>query len=266
MTLDQLATLQERFVRALDADSAASVLPDGWCNGHGDDWQRFSRYRKGLWQHQVQSLGLTFPVLTALVGEDFLRTLAYDFGRVHPSRHPDLSLFGEHLPGFLTHYPAARDYPYFAEIAALEWAVHCSARTEEIVALSALDLAVLKPEQIDGRRLSLHAGCALLHSEWPIAALWQAHVEHAQVLPALQSGSYVTLVYRQGWHARVRPVSPWEAAALSLFIAGATLGEALLAAQAQWATTRPAAATALIDSAALLSRWLGEALLIATED
>ncbi|VVQ25037.1 hypothetical protein PS925_05652 [Pseudomonas fluorescens] len=264
MTLEQLAALQASFAQALDASPSAATLPHGWFNGDADDWRRFSRYRSGLWQHQAQSLALTYPVLQALVGEDFLRTLAYDYGREYPSRHPDLSRFGEHLPAYLADYPATREYPYLPAMAALEWAVHCAARAEDAVALNTRDLAAMSSEQIDAQHLTLHAGCALLHSEWSIASLWNAHVDPAQAFPDLQPGRYCALVYRHGWQVKVREVDPAEAAALARFRDRASLGEALLAAQAQLADESPV--SGLIDSAALLTRWLNEAVLIAVDN
>lgn len=265
MTLEQLAALQVAFVQALDAPPATAQLPHGWFEGRAQDWRRFSRYRNGLWQHQAQSLKLTYPVLTALAGEEFLHCLACDYGRAHPSRHPDLSLFGEQLATFLADYPGTVDYPYFAEMAELEWAVHCCARAAETVCLNAPALAGMSGGQVSTLRLALSPGCMLLPSEWPTAAVWQAHVEQAATLPALRRGRCFTLVYRQGWQVKVRPVEPDEAAALSLFSTTATLGEALLAAQTQRADACSAAPT-MIDSAALLRRWLNEALLVVVED
>jgi len=262
MTLEELAALQLGFTQALDCPASSPVLPQGWLRADAPaNVRRFARYRSGLWRHQEQSLALTYPVINALVGDDFFRTLAYAYGRRHPSSHPDLGMFGEHLATFLGDYLPVAPYPYFAAVASLEWAIHCASRASEATALNVQALAQMGEQALDVQRFGLSPGCRLLTSEWPTVAIWTAHRGDGQRLPSVSRRACSALVYRSGWSVEVREVEAWERAALVRLFEHATLGEALLAAQEQYATSP--GATALVDSAALVARWLSDALLVA---
>lgn len=261
MTREELASLQADFVASLDDSSAPAILPQGWFDAaSADDLQRFSRYRSALLQHQERPLALTYPVIKALVGDEFFRTLAHAYGQRYPSRQADLKTFGAQFAVFLNDYSAVHAYPYFADVAALEWSVQCAAFAADAVALSAGELAALSSSQLDAQRLTLHPGCSLLHSDWPCAALWTAHVTPGQAFPDLQAKHRTTLVYRIGWVVKVRELNPCEAAGLICLSGGASLSEALLAAQARFAEANRS--SRLIDSAALVTRWLNDALLV----
>ncbi|MGE7958093.1 putative DNA-binding domain-containing protein [Pseudomonas sp. NPDC089530] len=261
MTLEELAALQLSFTEALDCSSSSPVLPQGWLEtATASDRRRFARYRSGLWRHQEQSLALTYPVIKALVGDDFFRTLAGAYGRRYPSRHPDLGMFGERLATFLGEYLPVASYPYFAAVASLEWAIHCASRAGEATALNAQALSALSAQELDVQRFTLSPGSALLTSEWPVVAIWAAHRHDGQRMPPVNRCACTALVYRKGWNVEVREIESWEGAALVRLLEGATLGEALLSAQERYSTSE--AATQLVDSAALVARWLSDALLV----
>jgi hypothetical protein len=261
MTREELAALQISFTQALDSSSSPSALPQGWLEtASAGDRRRFARYRSGLWRHQEQSLALTYPVIKALVGDHFFRSLAYDYGRRYPSRHPDLGMFGERLPTFLDQYPSVAPYPYFAAVASLEWALHLASHARKATALDPRSLATMSSAELDIQRFTLSPGCGLLPCEWPVVKIWAAHRQQSQPLPSVNRHACTALVYRNGWSVEAREVEPWEAAALERLAQGTTLGEALIAAQERYsALGQPQ----LVDSATLVTRWLNDGLLTA---
>ncbi|MDO7899056.1 HvfC/BufC N-terminal domain-containing protein [Pseudomonas citrulli] len=261
MTREELAALQVSFTQALDDSPSSSVLPHGWLEtASAGDQRRFARYRSGLWRHQEQSLALTYPVIKALVGDPFFRSLAYAYGRRHPSRHPDLGLFGERLPMFLEHYAPVAPYPYFAAVASLEWLIHLASHARDATALDPRALAAMSSAELDVQRFTLPPSCGLLPCQWPVVAIWSAHRQQGQPLPSVNRYACTVLVYRNGWNVEAREVEPWEAAALERLAEGTTLGDALIAAQACYgARGQPQ----LVDSAALVTRWLNDGLLVA---
>ncbi|WP_338473673.1 DNA-binding domain-containing protein [Pseudomonas sp. MS646] len=261
MTREELAALQLGFTQALDDCSSPPALPPGWLEtASAGNQRRFARYRSGLWRHQEQSLALTYPVIKALVGDPFFRSLAYEYGRRYPSQHPDLGMFGERLPSFLEHYGPVAPYPYFAAVASLEWVIHLAAAARDATPLGPHALAAMSSAELDSQRFTLPPSCRLLPCEWPVVAIWSAHRRQGQPLPSVNRHACTALVYRNGWNVEAREVEPWEAAALERLAQGATLGEALLAAQACYGAQGQAH---LVDSAALLTRWLNDGLLTA---
>jgi uncharacterized protein (UPF0276 family) len=192
---------------------------------------RLARYRGNLGATWDKTLAAVFPVLQRLVGEEFFSALARAFGHAHPSESGDLNVFGMHFADFLTTFPHVAAYPYFPDMARLEWALHRAHYAGDAEPLSASDLTQIAPDQLEAVRMSLHPACDLLTSRWSIGLLWQAHQGDAEpVFPAqLDVVSYAAVV-RAHWKADVVVLSQSDYMALLALSGGATLGEALDAA------------------------------------
>lgn len=193
--------------------------------------QRLSLYRGNLSSAWHKTLSSAYPVLQALVGEDFFNGLARAYGKAHPSQSGDLNQFGAHFPDFLRHFPHVAQYPYFPDMAALEWAHHCAHYAADARPVNAADIASLSPEQLDNARLSLHPACRLIASEWAVVEVWQAHQpEWENDFPAQIDHRNHGLIVRPQWKADVLLLTPGAFAALSGLQQGLALGAALDAA------------------------------------
>jgi hypothetical protein len=229
----RLAELQQAFALALcDRREEGQVLP--LFKGNGDDnARRFGLYRGNLTAAWDKTLAAAFPVLRALVGEEFFGGLAREYGKAHPSQLGDLNQFGVQFPEFLARFAHVADYPYFPDVAALEWAVHRAHYADNAEALAAERIAGIDPETVDCVRLRLHPACALIGSPWAIADIWLAHQPGAeQALPEQIECASFALVVRPQWKTGVLAQSAAAHAALSALRDGGTLGAALDAALA----------------------------------
>jgi hypothetical protein len=255
MTLEELARLQAAFGAQISAPTpdAAALAP--WLGAGADG---LARYGQALRQHHLRSLELVYPVLHALGGAPWFAALARDYGAAHPSRSADLARFGADLAAFLDTWPGAAAHRYFADVARLEWLLHQAHGAPDAAAVTLDDVRAAGASQFDAWRLALHPAAALFRSRWRAAAIWLAHqAPAAHAMPASAEGDTLALVYRGGWTARVRELDAAEAAALAVLAAGATLGEALAAAQAAHC---PAGAP--FAPAPLLLRWLDDGVLV----
>lgn len=271
MTPDQLAHLQAAFGAQLARRDAALDTLAPWLDDDAATRRRFARYQASLRHGHARSLQLVYPVLHALVGEAFFRTLAHAYGDAHPSRDGDLSRFGAELARFVAGLPAAAGYPYFADVARLEWALHAANQAADAPPLRAAELAEAGVDAAQDWPLALHPAAALLASPWRVAAIWLAHRRpDGPALPASIDGPGRALVYRDGWTPTVREVEAPEWAALGALACGATLGEALAAGltaapgmAAEAGTTNPPGEppSSPFDPAAALRRWLADGLL-----
>jgi hypothetical protein len=218
---------------------------------------RFALYRGNLTANWERCLGNAYPVLRQLVGEEFFLGLAKEYGRRHAATSGNLNAFGEHFAEFLAAFPPAAAYPYFPDVARLEWAVHSAFYSADSFVLTAADLAGLGADAIEHAPVRLRPGHALLASEWAIAELWHAHQSpQARPLPQDLASPCQVLVYRPAWRVQVRPVSPGEGAALALLAGGATLAAAL----ETGLDTDPD-----FDPGAALQAWLAQGLLTAID-
>ena len=250
-SLDALAAGQQAFATAL-LDTAATlpsftgeVVPE-----------RFALFRGNLSATWRRTLGHAYPVVLALVGEQFFAGLARAYGRQYPSDGANLNHFGARFADFLSSFPPAAELPYLPDMARLEWAVHLAHYAADAPALAPEALAALHPDQLEARGFALHPACALLASNWQVAALWQAHQEgegQGMFPQDMQVASWA-LVCRPRWKAQVLVVEAAAHAALLVLQQGQTFGAALDAAFKR----DPA-----FDLAAHLRQWLAHAVLAA---
>jgi hypothetical protein len=251
VSLDALAAGQQAFATALL--DAAATLPS--FAGEAVP-QRFSLYRGNLSATWRRTLGHAYPVVLALVGEEFFGGLARAYGRQYPSDSADLKRFGARFADFLAAFPPVAAFPYLPDMARLEWAVHLAHYAADAQALAPEALADLHPDQLEARRFALHPACALLASNWQVAALWQAHQdgEGQGMFPHDMQVASCALVCRARWKAQVLVLDSAAHAALLVLQQGQTFGAALDAAFER----DPA-----FDLAAHLRQWLAHAVLAA---
>ncbi|MFO1425585.1 MAG: DNA-binding domain-containing protein [Steroidobacteraceae bacterium] len=115
-------------------------------------------YRNNLREGFRKALALEFPVVEQLVGGDYFRQLAREFLAAHPSRSGDLYGIGAPFPVWLRERFAATEYAWFADVAALEWALEELRIAPAPAAATALDLAAVDPDRHADLRL-LTAPC-----------------------------------------------------------------------------------------------------------
>jgi uncharacterized protein (UPF0276 family) len=213
---------------AAQEPALASVLVGG-----GDAQQlarRMGIYRGNLTGGWERALGNAYPVLRTLVGEEFFLALARTYGKAFPSVDADLNVFGAGLAGFVAGFAPLGAYPYMADMARLEWALHLSHYAAETAVLTAADIAGLAPAQLEACRFTLHPACSLYESTWATVGLWLAHQPDGPAFPSDMTSPCCGLVTRSGWHSYVLALDAAAYAALKQLAAGASFGEALDAA------------------------------------
>jgi hypothetical protein len=229
-----LADAQKQFFDAL-ADTAAE--PQALPMFKGDPAlvaQRFALYRGNLSASWDKTLSAAYPVLKALVGEEFFGGLTRAYGKAYPSQMGDINQFGAHFPDFLMTFPHVAEYPYFPDMARLEWALHRAHYADNAPAFNPAEVAQLAPEQLDQARLLLHPAAVLFASDWAVAELWQAHLPNDDNgeygFPAEMAQKNHAVIARPQWKTVVLPLQPAAYAALDALQNGQTLGVALDAA------------------------------------
>lgn len=229
--VDALGNLQSGFAAALfDGNVEDQTLPQF----KGDPQsvqQRFALYRGNLTGTWDKTLGAAYPVLRSLVGEEFFAALARAYGKHYPSQDGDLNRFGAQFAEFLSGFEHVAEYPYFPDMARLEWALHQAHYAENSAAISAADLALLATEQADSAHLSLNPLCSLIESPWDVVSIWQAHQPESDGgFPAEIARPSHAVVVRPQWRTALLPLSPAAFALLIKLRNGESLGEALDAA------------------------------------
>ena len=250
----QLAQHQQLFAGALfDAQLAPQAL--ALCAaGRGHVEHRYALYRGNQTAAWTKTLAAAYPVVLALVGEEFFGGLARAYGRAHPSDNPDLNHFGAHFSTFLRHFPHVADYPYLPDMAALEWLLHRAHYAAAADGLTAPQLAAIAPDQLESAGFGLHPAAQLFRSDWAVIPLWQAHQPDSGVaFPQDMAVASHGMVVRPHWQAGVQPLSAASHAALGVLTEGGNFGAALDAAFD---------VDDNFDVAASLQHWLAHAVLV----
>ncbi|SDH31446.1 MULTISPECIES: DUF692 family multinuclear iron-containing protein [unclassified Duganella] len=197
----------------------------------GQAAERYALYRGNQSETWRKTLAGAYPVLLALVGEDFFGGLARAYGRAQPSGNPDLNHFGAGMAAFLRNFSHAAHLPYLPDMAALEWALHRAHYAPAAHALTAADLAALPADQMEAAGFGLHPAVQLLASGHAVVPLWLAHQPDSGVdFPDDMAQPSYALVARPQWTPLLAPLSAAGHAALRALAQGASLGAALDAA------------------------------------
>lgn len=173
---------QARFAAALLEPVAPS--PGGLQAWNGSEvTRRFNVYRNNVASSLVGALADTFPVVQALVGEEFFRAMAAIFVRQSPPQSPLLARYGEGFADFIANFEPAATVPYLADVARLEMA-----RLQSLHAADAapLDARAAQPalgagERAGELRLTLHPSARLVTSLYPVVSIWGAHQGYGEL-------------------------------------------------------------------------------------
>ncbi|MBA4175071.1 MAG: hypothetical protein C0505_00690 [Leptothrix sp. (in: Bacteria)] len=128
---DRETLRQQMLLRALLGDARPACV-GGWLRAPGpaggpDPARGLAAYRANAGALAERALAAAYPTLQQLLGADSLAGLARHFWHRHPPQAGDIARGGADLADFIAAAPALADEPYLADLARLEWAVHCAA-------------------------------------------------------------------------------------------------------------------------------------------
>ena len=135
---------------------------------------RLRVYRHHVFETLGSALAATFPTVQAVVGADFFRTLARAYIKQSLPKQPVLSEYGSGFAAFIADHAPARELPYLADTARLDWALNVAFHAPADARLRAADLAVLGAEALPLLHLDLAPGASLISSRYPLDRIWLA--------------------------------------------------------------------------------------------
>jgi hypothetical protein len=250
-----LAAQLRDFANALAARTLAAADVKFAAGDPGLARRRFGLYRGNVQANVRRALVNAYPVVRALVGDEFFGGLADAYALAHPATEGDLNETGAAFADFLATFPHVAQLPYLPDVARLEWLVHRAHYARDAVPLDPARLAEVPPERLPDAVLALHPACALMVSPWPVATIWQVHQpsHEGEIAVDLDAGEERVLVYRPAWRVEVGAVTPAEHAFLARCVDGRPLAAAVEAAFAH----DPA-----FDLQAHLAQWIADAVIV----
>ncbi len=169
-----LLDLQRRFASALLARDDTSVLPLIDAAGMRAA-ARIDVYRNNIVSSLTDVLAETFPALRRLVDPRFFEYAAHEFLTASPPERPRLAEYGARFPAFIAGFEPCRPYPYFADVAQLEWLVHAAGEAPDVPAVGSTALQAVAPGDTPRLVLLFHPSFGYVESAWPIDRIWVAN-------------------------------------------------------------------------------------------
>jgi len=139
--------------------------------------RRFNIYRNNRAVSLIENLKATYPAVHKLVGDAYFSAVARNFIDEHPPRSAVMAEFGGEFGEFIRQSPNAKNIPYVADLASLEWARLQAYHSADAESLS-LDilLSAAEPSQYDSLVFKVLPSLFQLSSRWPVGSLWSAIV------------------------------------------------------------------------------------------
>jgi hypothetical protein len=186
----------------------------------------FAVYRNTVLSGCVDALQANYPVLTRLVGVDWLRAAAAVYARAQPPQVPMLADYGAGFAAFLETFEPAQPIPYLADVARVERAWTQAHLAADAAPLPAATMAALPPEALATLVLRPHPSAHWCFSDQhPVRTIWQRNRGDGNAEPPAWQGEGVLLV---------RPEAVVQAIALDAagcaFLSACAAGQPLAAA------------------------------------
>lgn len=245
--------MKDLALALLDARPSCPPGLRAW-NG-SDPARRFAVHRNNVVASLVDALGDTFPVVQALVGEEFFRAMATVFARAHPPGSPLMHRYGGDLPAFIEGFAPARGLAYLADVARLEFArvQACHAADAPPLSPAAATRALASGGPVGALRLAPHPAARWLASAHPVVSVWAAHQGEGRLEDVDLSRGEGALVVRPALDVLVLPCGAGTVAFLSCAARGGGLAACVEAGAVADAGFEPAATLSLLMAHGALS-------------
>lgn len=172
-----LPEVQTRFYAAMMAagESAEAAVLELLEEDAVRGSRRLAAYRRGVFGNLCHALATSYPIISRIVGMPFFREAARHYILTNPSSSGDLNDYGEGFAAFIDDYPHARELPYLADVAKLEWRAQTTLNASDQGRTDMTILASIAAERYGELLFELDPAHARLDSAWPLHDIWRVN-------------------------------------------------------------------------------------------
>jgi hypothetical protein len=214
--LDAICGSEERSVTGI-------VIEGPRQSGH----DRLAIYRHAYTARLSECLRDDYPVLAATLGDERFDALCREYIAHYPSTSPSLNAFGQHMARLCASTSALASVPFWAELAAFEWALVEVTHAETAPALDLGELQHIPADAWAGARLIGSQALRLLSFDYPVNTHYQAYRGDGILLPLPAARASATAVYRSELTLWRMDITPAMARVLRALLAGEPFAQAL---------------------------------------
>ncbi len=216
--------------------------------------ERLDIYANMYFFRLLEVLKEDFPAVAAALGEDNFHNLVTGYLTEYPPTEASVFWVGKYLADCLRMHPIRREYPYIADLAALERAIVEVFCARDTVPLDAETMRAITPEAWTSVRMRAIAALQVLETQWQVALALRTFVA-GRKLKAPARGLSTILVWRREAKVLFRELDACEARAIAKLRRGATFGAICAAFAGKTPEHDPVAAIN-----AMLARWLRDGI------
>ena len=190
---------------------------------------RLKIYRNHIVTTLSDVLVMNFPLVEILTGEGFLKTAAKLYLFDNPPQQACLDRYGASFPSFIDNYDHAKDLPYLADIARLDWEMNEARIAKQDETLTVDDLAQIDPNLLEAAVFKVKRSVRLLQSEYTLDKIYHFCEQNAESRGELsidKSPPYI-LVTRMDWDPKIFKLDEAEYGLLAALQKNVPLGECL---------------------------------------
>ncbi len=177
----KLEKIQQDFIAAIFNTDRETALEHIEGDENLGAHQRLGIYRGSVHGILTQSIGDTFPVCKALVGEDFFDKMCDLFIDEYPPTTAFFSRYGDKFPLFLSSFKPLSTIPYIKDVAAFEWSRHTLWQKQSSEHFDFSIIETLDDAQQAKIVFHLSPTLHLIHSKYRIDLIWFAHQNHSDI-------------------------------------------------------------------------------------
>ena len=209
-------------------DEAAPQFDTVFVQDHIPLNERLKIYHNNVLGSLSKNILATYPLLEALVGEDFLKTLAREFVMENPPQSACLHHYGEGFNDFLKEHKSTQNMAYLPDVAALEWALHKAYHAADDSPMSNEDLSAIAANSLAETKLVLHDSLSLIASPYPLQAIRDMCLKQTDDAPDMAIDHKTRLiVWRQQLEVNILSLKDDEFMMLSEIKRAKSLGDAI---------------------------------------
>ena len=217
----------------------SAIWQPGECDDAGNVFcqQGVDIYRRNLLANATRSLSISFPTLFQLLDSDVSDLLTHQLLHYSAPIQGDWGQWGAHLPSLIEQSTMIENYPYLADCARLDWAIHLALHGADQM-LDKSSLQRLADTELKHLVVEFNQNLLLIDSDFPLDDIFYAHHGEAQLdkdtaMSRAQhalAGDLVRqsyLVFRPEFQPKVTVITQSEAVFMQQLMVGLSLENAL---------------------------------------
>lgn len=192
---------------------------------------RINIYKNNVVSTLRENIIAKYPIILALVGEEFLNYCVREYVKNNPSKNGNLDFYGKEFANFIASFKPAQTLPYLSDVAKLEWLLHEIYFDEDIKILDKIKFSKTDVNQLENVKFKVNKAVKLIASKYPIYQIYQMVNDNLIKDLDISSGGENLLIIRPEFKIKAIEIYDSEYQFLSALFNSKTLHEAYLQAE-----------------------------------